>query len=363
MVETPGVIIDARKVTANIQQMQKLAQASGIKLRPHVKTHKIPKLAEQQLDHGAIGITTAKVGEAEVMAEHGIQNIFIAYPLVGEGKIARALKLSRQIELTLAADSLEGAGRISEQAVRQGMSINLRLEIDTGLKRTGVSLDEALPVAKQIAELPGIVLNGIFTFKGAVLEGKSTLDLQAAGLEEGRMMVRLASEMRAAGLTIDDVSVGSTPTALYAAQVEGVTEIRPGTYIFQDRMQERLGVCQAEQWAAAVLVTVVSVSSQGDWVVIDGGSKTFATDVQPNQAPLELKGFGTIIGHPEAVLERMNEEHGMIRWTGPNLPKVGDTLKIVPNHICSTINLHNYVYMDYGDHLERVEVSARGKVQ
>lgn len=363
MIETPAILINADKVTANIRQMQEAANAHGVKLRPHIKTHKIPSLAKQQLAEGAVGITAAKVGEAEIMAEQGIQDIFIAYPLVGEGKIARAVELARHIELSVAADSFEGASRISEYAVKQGVIMNLRLEIDTGLKRTGVQAEEAAALAKRIAELPGIALNGIFTFKGAVYEGKSTLDLRAAGLEEGRIMVEAASRLREAGLSIDHVSVGSTPTAQYAAEVKGVTEIRPGTYIFQDRMQARLGVCQPEEWAASVLVTVVSVSSQGDLVVVDGGSKTFATDVQPNQAPLDLKGFGHIIGHPEAVLERMNEEHGMIRWTSPNRPSVGDTLSIVPNHICSTINLHNHVYVDYGDRLERVEVSARGKLQ
>jgi D-serine deaminase-like pyridoxal phosphate-dependent protein len=144
-------------------------------------------------------------------------------------------------------------------------------------------------------------------------------------------------------------------------QVKGVTEIRPGTYIFYDRMLTQMGICTSEDCAAKVVVTIVSMSP--DLLVVDGGSKTFATDVQPNQAPLYLQGFGEVIGYPDAVLERMNEEHGMIRMNAPHNLQIGDTLEIIPNHICSTVNLHNTVYVEDEHGIVAMPVLGRGKLQ
>jgi D-serine deaminase-like pyridoxal phosphate-dependent protein len=159
------------------------------------------------------------------------------------------------------------------------------------------------------------------------------------------------------------VSLGSTPTAAFAGEVEGVTEIRPGTYIFYDRMQERLGACSFGECAASIVVTVVSRPSK-DLAIVDGGSKTFATDVPPDREPLNLKGFGQVIGYPDAVLERLSEEHGMLRVTSGDAPRVGDTLQIIPNHVCSTVNLHDEVdFVNEAGTTERVVVAARGKLE
>lgn len=359
--ETPCIVVDRKVVERNIAAMAEVARENGVKLRPHVKTHKIPEFALAQLEQGAAGITTAKISEAEVMAEHGICDIFIAYPVVTASKIKRVIDLARRIHLTVGVESLAGAQELSRQASAAGIVLEVRLEIDTGLARTGVPLLSVVNIARQITSLPGLDLSGIFTYKGAVFEGDSTLNLQAAGHEEGTLMVEAAAKLKAAGMNIKDVSVGSSPTAVYAAEVKGVTEIRPGTYIFNDRMLMQMGVCRQEDCAARVKVTVISVPAE-DRLVIDGGSKTFATDVQPNHPPLNLKGFGEIIGHPDAVLERMNEEHGMIRTGNTHQMRVGDILEIIPNHICSTVNLHNEVYvLDQG--ITRVApVLARGKI-
>jgi len=361
--ETPAIVIDRRRMRRNIASMAAVADKHGVKLRPHAKTHKIAALAHEQIAAGAAGITVAKVAEAEVMAAHGVRDIFIAYPIVVPSKIERVVALSRENRIIVGVDSLEGATALSTAAVREGVTIEARLEIDTGLKRTGVTLDEALELAKRISSLPGIVLSGIFTYKGALYQGASTLDLAAAGREEGELMASVAKQLRESGIPIVDVSVGSTPTGVYAAQVPGVTEIRPGTYIFYDAMQVKLGVCEHDDCAGRVVVTVVSKPA-ADLIVVDGGSKTFATDVQPNQPPLNLKGFGIIEGYPDAVLERMNEEHGMIRMPSSHTVAIGDRLTIVPNHICSTINLHNEVYVqDEDGGLERLSVLARGLLQ
>jgi D-serine deaminase-like pyridoxal phosphate-dependent protein len=362
--ETPCVVIDSEVVNNNIAAMAEAVARCGVKLRPHAKTHKLPEMAARQLAAGAIGITVAKISEAEVMASSGIRDIFVAYPLVAKSKLERAARLSLSgIRLIIGVDSLEGAKRISEVAVREGAELEVRLELETGLRRTGVAIDKAVQLAKQINALDGIKLSGIFTYRGAMVGGASTLDLQAAGHEEGRLMVDAAASLRNAGIAIQDVSVGSSPTALFAAEIDGITEVRPGTYIYQDRMQAAFGTCALEDCAGVVLATIVSRPSD-DLIIIDGGSKTFATDVQPGNSPLFLKGFGHIIGDPDAVLERMNEEHGMIRVLPDSVYQVGDCVRIIPNHICSTVNLHNFVYIkDSTGQLRQTAVAARGMLE
>ncbi|WP_409342741.1 alanine racemase [Paenibacillus sp. MBLB4367] len=360
--ETPCIIIDAAKMNANIRTMADIAAKNGVSLRPHAKTHKLPSVAKLQLEAGAVGITVAKVSEAEVMAAGGIGNIFIAYPLVATSKIERAITLSQQIDLILAVDSLEGAQRLSAAAKARNHTLNVRLEIDTGLRRTGVLFENAVQLAKQIHDMEHLQLSGIYTFRGALQNGKATLDRRSAGHEEGELMVRLADQMRGEGVPIVDVSVGSTPTGAYAAEVKGVTEIRPGTYVYQDRMQARLEVCGIDECAGYVLATVVSRPSE-TLAIIDGGSKTFATDVQPNAEPLLLQGFGHFIEAPDAVLERMSEEHGMVRLTAAHDWKPGDRVRVIPNHICSTVNLHNKVYFADGDRFGETPVLARGMLE
>jgi D-serine deaminase-like pyridoxal phosphate-dependent protein len=363
MLETPYVLIDGVKTRRNIERMAGVARERGVKLRPHVKTHKIPKFAGEQLGAGAVGITVAKVSEAEVMAENGIRDIFIAYPLVTETKIERAIRLSWMADLTVGVDSLEGAAKLSEVAASEDEVLDVRLEIDTGLRRTGIPRDEAVALAARIEALDHLNLTGIYTYRGAVLgDGSPTLDLEKAGVEEGKLMVSLADRIRAEGIEVEDVSLGSTPTAEHAGGVEGVTEIRPGTYIFYDRMQARLGVCSLEECAATVVCTVISRPNE-NLAIIDGGSKTFATDVPPGTRPLSLEGFGHVVGHPGAVLERLTEEHGMLAVNEEDDLEVGDTLRIIPNHVCSTVNLHDAVYLAKEDGgVEELQVKARGKV-
>jgi D-serine deaminase-like pyridoxal phosphate-dependent protein len=360
-VETPHVLIDGAKTMRNIEKMAAIARRSGVALRPHVKTHKIPTIARAQVEAGAAGITVAKVSEAEVMADAGLEDVFIAYPLVTNSKIRRAVELSRRLKrLIVGVDSLEGARRLSAAAVDHVLEV--RLEVDTGLRRTGIAYDEAVELAMEIDAFDNLDLSGIYTYRGAVLGGSPTLDRKNAGLEEGNLMVSQASRMREQGIGIRDVSLGSTPTAEYAAEVEGVTEIRPGTYVFYDRMQARLGVCSLEECAATVACTVVSRPRE-DLAVIDGGSKTFATDVQPGKEPLNLEGFGHVVGYPGATLERLTEEHGMLAVTAEHDLKAGDALRVIPNHVCSTVNLHDAVYLVGDDGaVEEVRVAARGKV-
>ncbi|SDM71646.1 D-serine deaminase, pyridoxal phosphate-dependent [Fictibacillus solisalsi] len=361
--DTPVLVIERKKLEANIQKMADIARTQKVHLRPHTKTHKNPQIAKLQLKAGAAGITVAKVSEAEVMAEHGINDIFIAYPLVSKTKIQKAIDLSRKIRLITAFDSLEGVQRLSQSAETAGVVLEVRMEIDSGLRRTGVLYDEAVELARKAKELPGIKLTGIYTFRGPIVDGKPTLDIEEAGRQEGQLMADLAERLRAKGVPIIDVSVGSTSTSASAAAVEGITEIRPGTYVFYDRMQEKYHCCSQEECAAAIHVTVVSKPSDS-LLIVDGGSKTFATDVQPVQPPIFLNGFGEIKGHPEMLLERLTEEHGMVEVHGETDVQIGDVLQIIPNHICSTVNLHNDVFLKNEDGtLEKQAVLGRGKLQ
>jgi D-serine deaminase-like pyridoxal phosphate-dependent protein len=358
---TPYVLIDGAKMERNILKMAEVARVTGVALRPHVKTHKIPSIAREQLDAGAAGITVAKLSEAEVMADGGIEDIFVAYPLVTDAKIRQAIQLGERVRLVVGVDSLEGARRLS--AVAEGRTLEVRLEVDTGLRRTGVLYDEAVGLAGEIEGMDNLDLTGIYTYRGAVLGGSKTLELEKAGLEEGQLMVSLADMLRERGIRVDDVSVGSTPTAEYVAKVDGVTEIRPGTYVFYDRMQARLGVCSLDECAAVVVCTVVSRPAR-DLAIIDGGSKTFATDVAPGAEPLNLEGYGHVVRYPDAVLERLTEEHGMLSVDEDCDLQVGDTVQVIPNHICSTVNLHDAVYLVGEDGVvEETQVAARGKVR
>ncbi|MCI3920839.1 alanine racemase [Paenibacillus sp. TRM 82003] len=357
--ETPIVVVDAERLRDNIRRMAERVAALGVALRPHAKTHKMPSVARMQLEAGAVGITVAKLSEAETMAAGGIRDLFVAFPIVDPRKLDRVARLSERATLTLGVDSHEGAERAAAAAARNGVRLSVRLEVDTGLRRTGVAYEAAPALAVRLSAMESLDFDGIYTFRGSWKGGAATLDAEAAGLEEGRLMASLAERIRAAGVPVRAVSVGSTPTALYAAQVPGVTEVRPGTYAFYDRMQLRLGACAPSDVAAKVRVTVVSRPAP-DYVVVDGGSKTFATDVPPGTVPLRLEGFGAVEELPHAVLERLSEEHGVLRVRPDDDIRVGDTLHIVPNHICSTINLHAGVaWLEDGD-MRIVPVAARG---
>ena len=361
--DTPYLSVDGAKMERNILKMACISRESGVPLRPHVKTHKIPEIAQRQVAAGAVGITVAKISEAEVMVEGGIVDIFVAYPLVTAVKIRRAVRLAERSRLIVGVDSAEGARLMSDVAASEGGTLEVRLEVDSGLRRTGTPREGAVGLAREISALDNLDLTGIYTYRGAVLQdGSPASDLVEAGRLEGELMVAVAEEIRDAGIPMRDVSLGSTPTAEHAATVEGVTEIRPGTYVFYDRMQAEMGACSIEDCALRVVATVVSRPTP-DLAVIDGGSKTFATDVQPKVAPLGLSGFGLVVGHPGAVLGRVTEEHGMLSLDEGSDLEVGDTVEVIPNHVCSTVNLHEEVLLNVeGKASESLRVAARGMV-
>ena len=337
MLETPCVILDVVQARRNIEAMQAAADAAGCALRPHIKTHKMAVFARMQVEAGAQGITCAKVSEAETMAAGGLRDIFIAYPMVGAFRIRRALALAPKLDrLILAVDSWECARELSDAAQAEGLCL------------------------ERIAAMPGLRLTGIYTFKGLIYQGAPTQDNILAAKEEGEMMAEAARSIRAAGVAIQDVSAGSSPTGVAVAQTGLVTEVRPGTYIFKDQMLCGEHVAEPEQIAVRYAATVVSVQ-HGEYAVLDGGSKTFATDIPLNAPPFYYPGYAAVEGRPDLCLSRMNEEHGILTAAcGQTKLKVGDVLTLVPIHVCTAVNQQNTVYLLENGRLTRHPVDARG---
>jgi D-serine deaminase-like pyridoxal phosphate-dependent protein len=352
-------VIDLDRMEANIQRWQATIAASGVDLRPHVKTHKVPELARQQLAAGAAGITVAKIGEAEVFAEGGCGDIFVAYPVIGEAKWQRAAALARAgTRLIVGVDSEVGLRGYSAAATAAGTTIGVRVEIDSGLNRSGAAPERAFALCRLALELPGLELDGLFTFRGASFAGSAGRTPAELGREEGELMVGLAEELRSSGIPIRSVSVGSTPTARAAAQVPGITEVRPGTYIFSDYMQADAGNTSYDEVALSILCTVVSRPA-ADKATVDGGSKTFSGDIPPER--LKLRGYARAVGL-DAYVESMSEEHGVVRL-GPGAdPQIGDQVAFHPIHVCPTVNLSDELIGVRGGVVERVwPILARGK--
>ena len=359
-IETPGMVIDIEKVIHNIKKFQIYANRLGMFLRPHIKTHKIIELAKLQIKMGARGILCAKISEAEVMFAGGIDDIFVAYPIIGENKIKRLLSLNKKAKIIVGVDSYEGAMALSDAAFAQEQRIEVRIEIDTGMRRTGVPVEKVAALAKSIKDLPGLNITGIYTYKSAILNGKATDDYKAAADEEDRLMQKAAGLMKAEGLNVSEIGGGSTSTAEYMSS--GVlTEMHVGTYIFADAKRVKSGSATLEECAACVHVTVVSVSPGR--AIIDGGVKAFGGDMKGDTPPLFLKGYGIVRGYPDLKFSSMTEEHGVLEsedGTDTGL-QIGQVLQIVPNHICSAINLYNYVYvLRENSVLEKVNVDCRG---
>ena len=355
--QTPAVLVDLDRLEANIARMAAAARASGVALRPHAKTHKIPEIGRLQLAAGACGLTLAKTGEAEAFADEGFTDLFLAYPTVGSEKAKRLLAVSDSARLAVGADSVEGAASLGSVFDRAGRTLDVLLEIDTGLGRTGVLPERAIRLAADIAGLAGIRLRGIFTHAGQAYGGQDPKDVAAVGRHEGESMAALAEAIRASGVPVEIVSVGSTPSAASAMRVPGVTECRPGTYVFNDASEVALGVCRIEDCAMAVLATVVSVPAP-DRAVVDAGSKTLSSDpLRPR-----LGGHGFILGRASRI-DRLSEEHGVVRVEPGESFRVGERVAILPNHACVVTNLHERVFAVRRGRVEAEwRVAARGRV-
>lgn len=358
--DTPAILIDLDVMERNLRRVADYARAHNLRLRPHTKTHKIPALARRQLDFGAAGVTVAKVGEAEVMLGAQPPDLLVAYPVVGARKLERLMALARQAQITVSLDSLAAAGPLSAAASAAGLEIGILAEIDVGLGRVGVQPGKAIiELAKDLASLPGLILRGFAFYPGHIKaldeEGLQAIERLSA------LVSQVAEDFRRARLPHDIVSGGSTPTLFHSHRVQGMNEIRPGTYIFNDRNTVACGSATFDDCAATILVTVVS-TARTNGMMVDGGSKTFSSD---RLASTGEPTFGQILEAPGARFFALNEEHGYVDLAAcPRKFEIGERLRIIPNHICVAMNLHEQVYAVRGEEvLEVWKVEGRGKLQ
>ena len=352
--DTPVVVVDLDRVDARIAAMAGAMRERGIALRPHVKTHKSLAFARRQVAAGAVGLTVATIGEAEVFADAGFEDIFIAYPVIARGpKAVRLARLAARCRVSIGADSVVGIELLAAAGAGATGSLRILIEIDSGGARTGVQPAMAGPLARRAAEL-GLEVAGAFTHEGHGYRGGPAR--AAAGADAVAGLTTAAESLRAAGLEPAVLSAGSTPTAELSAHGV-VTEERPGTYVFNDRLQAALRGERPESVALMVLATVVSAGS-GDGFVIDAGAKILAQDTYPL-----IPGHGAIVGYPDAVIARLNDHHGVVELpAGSARPAVGSTVWVVPNHVCPVVNLvDEFVVASGGRLVDRWPVDARGR--
>ena len=360
--DTPRIVIDRRILQANIVRMANRAASAGVALRPHTKTHKMPQVARMAAEAGAMGLQVAKLGEAEVMADAGFDDILVAYPIVGDAKLARLAALARRTRITVSLDSATAAEGISRAMVAHGTSCRLLVEVDTGLHRIGVQPSEALALARTIDRLPAVELAGVLTHEGHIYTAAGDVaEMERMTQDACRVVLEIAARMRADGLAAPVVSVGSSGTARFGMAVPGITEVRPGTYVFNDLTQVQLGAACESDIAACVVATVVSRPA-ADWAVIDAGTKTLSSDQRIVRT--SERSFGRLAAWPDTWIVRASEEHGVLGLAPDSPLKIGDRVAILPNHICSAVNLHDEVLVaEDGRIVDRWPVAARGRLQ
>ncbi|MDG2475109.1 MAG: D-TA family PLP-dependent enzyme [Paracoccaceae bacterium] len=346
-IDTPAVLIDLNIVQLNIKKFQSYCDSVGLKLRPHIKTHKIPMLAKLQLLEGAIGITCQKISEAEAMiSEGGIDDVLIAYNILGEQKLDKLLALAKRVSLSVVADNMICIVGLSNAFEKSGMELSVLVECDTGANRCGViSPEEALDLANAIIKLPGIRFGGLMTYPPIGKSSKVDSFLRKTKLLIERHDIK-----------VPVISVGGSPDMWNAEKLSVATEYRIGTYIYNDRSLISRGVCKEKDCALTVLVTVVSTPTK-ERAVVDAGSKVLTSDLS------DLVGHGHIVGYPNLKISSLSEEHGCITCDGPTGLSIGQKLQIIPNHACVVSNMLDHVIFVSHEKFEfEQRVAARGQV-
>jgi D-serine deaminase-like pyridoxal phosphate-dependent protein len=365
---TPSVLIENSRVDANLARMQTTATARGLRLRPHAKTHKSIVMARRQLDAGAVGICCAKLGEAEVFAEAGIDDIRLPYPL-NPVNANRVLALMDRTRISFIVDHEQVARGWSDAMNAAGREVEVLVKVDVGFHRCGIDPEAsgAADFVARIARLPGLKFRGLLSHAGHGYGAQSDNDAEAIAAKEAQILTRLAGQVRTLGVAVDEISVGATPTVRFSVNQPDVTEIRPGNYIYFDRTQVALNAARWEECALTVLARVVTRPAE-DRIIIDSGSKTLTNDLARGWT--ETPGYGAIMTsldatQPDAALniERLSEEHATVRVKGTTALQPGDLLRVVPNHSCVVSNLVDAAWLVDGDNvLERIDISARGRI-
>jgi D-serine deaminase-like pyridoxal phosphate-dependent protein len=340
--ETPSVLIDLDRMEANIRRMQARCNDLGLAFRPHIKTHKIPDIAKMQIEAGAVGIACQKVSEAQVFVDAGINNIQIPYNIIGSKKTARLADMALYNRITVSADSDECIAGLSEAATANDMMLRVLVDLVTDIQRTGAPVERVVELAKKIDADEHLHFAGLLVYPSNVT---IRADLQEA--------LQLLNE---AGIGVDVVSGGGTGAALHAQEVPELTELRVGTYVFNDWSTVSHGWCSEDDCAMRVAATVVSRPNDTR-VILDTGSKTLSSDT--------IEGcYGHIVEYPEARIYKLNEEHGYVDMSDcDDRPSIGELVHVIPAHTCVVTNLHNQIYGVRGEEVEVVwPVAARGMV-
>ncbi|ASN53740.1 alanine racemase [Sinomonas sp. R1AF57] len=357
-IDTPQIMVDRDVLQRNISRMAEAVAAKGLALRPHAKTHKIPEIAALQLAAGAVGLTVATIGEAEVFVEHGVEDLFIAYPLwVGPRQAERLRRLAERARIAVGTDSAEAARAMGAALGDAAGTLDVLVEVDSGHHRSGVAPVQAVAVARAAADA-GLRVAGVFTFPGhSYAPGMPT----AAAHQERQALAEAAALLADAGFEATRVSGGSTPSALLT-EPGATTEVRPGVYVFGDAQQLELGRCGPEDIALTIAATVTS-RHEGDGaiprrIVLDAGTKVVGGD-----RPAWSTGFGRLMDFPDARITALSEHHATVVFPdGADLPALGERVRVIPNHVCVAVNLVDEVaVVSRGEVVDRWRVAARGR--
>ena len=364
-IPTPAVLVDTATLAGNLARMQDAVNARGLRLRPHAKTHKSPRIAAMQIERGAVGVCCAKLGEAEVLADEGIVDIRLPYPL-HPVNAERVFALADRVRLSFIVDDLGVAGAWSVLARARGARLDVLVKVDVGFHRCGIDpLAKTAPEAvRRIAEMPGLHFRGLLSHAGHAYEAASAEAALAVAVSEAQLLRALAES---SGVPCAELSVGATPTARFSVEQPGITELRPGNYAYFDRTQVGLGAADWADCALTVLARVVSRPA-ADRLILDSGSKTLTNDRARGFS--EAPGFGAILRDisiaepdPSLLIERLSEEHANVRVSGDTPLHIGALARIVPNHSCVVSNMVDRVWLVDGERvLEQLPVAARGRI-
>ncbi len=357
---TPALTVDLDILGRNLDRMTSYCGARRLGLRPHIKTHKTVEVARMQLERGACGLTVAKVGEAEVMAGAEPEEVLVAYPVYGREKLERLVKLAHQTRLLVSLDEEATASELSRAASDEGVNVGVLVEFDAGFHRCGLEAGPAcVDLARRIEKLPGLTFRGLMTYFGNVwgTEDDRRKEIKQVAERTERALKAFAD----ARMPVEIVSGGSTPSSSFAHEVPGLTEIRPGTYCYNDLNTLYQGACRLEDCAVRVVTTVVSTAVAGR-AIVDGGSKTFSSD--PLRAGPQA-GFGHVVEASDAPIIKLNEEHGWLETSkSAHRFRVGEVLTVIPNHVCTCVNMHDEVFLVRNEEVVGCwRVAARGKIR
>lgn len=362
--DTPSLLIDKEIMIKNCIDMQEYANKSNVDLRPHTKTHKMPKLAHMQIDIGAKGIAVSKVGEAEVMAKNGLNNIFIANEIVGETKLLRIKKLSDSIDISFGLDSIPQAAMIEKIFQKSSKPAEVLIEIEVGEERSGI-IEETIYIdlLNYLKKCKNIHLKGIFSHDGHSYSAKNIEECKEIHLRSQKRTLHFANIAKEMNFKLDTVSIGSTPSMMHNFPIlEGITEIRPGTYIFMDASQGN-AYGSTNRCAATILTTVISLPTS-ERIITDVGAKGITTQTR-SKGFCATKGLGLIKGWSDVSISNVFDEHAIIyNKKFHDSLKIGDKIEIIPNHICPVVNLHETAYLiSKGQVVEEIPVDCRGKLK